>query len=352
MVGAARGCLIAGVLAVMLCTALAPGASAAYITSPWAADWTAQAEDLGLARRPTSGDLREPIRRGDFGEDAAALVARVYGVDFTAWSKAADFRSQQEGEGRPAAAVLGILQGRDNGDLDLSGTLTRQEAAVMLARTYRLCAQQDGSGADALPYADSASIAPWAREDVALLTDLGIFSGVGEGRFAPAERYSGQQALTTLVRLWAALADETPSGSDLFALTPLEEAASQFWAIGYDLLSVVTRDGITAIAWSDGSASMAGAKYFVSVFDQNWSRQDYRTPIAASSDGRYGKKDAPIQGLSLSADGTTVTYQSVVPDDVYDFGLDGQAGDLLFAQGSYIVTIDLFSGTQSYQCVE
>jgi len=49
-------------------------------------------------------------------------------------------------------------------------------------------------------FSDGASISPWARNAVAEMSQAGIVSGMGDGRFAPAEHATRAQAAAMLVR--------------------------------------------------------------------------------------------------------------------------------------------------------
>mgnify|MGYP000186853833 FL=1 len=109
---------------------------------------------------------------------------------------------------------------------------------------------------------------------------------------------------------------------------------------------------VTAAAWAAGKGTLSGAKYYISVFDQDLKRTDYREVIKGSSDGRYGVHDAHLENLSLSPDGSQVFYQAKVEQDVYDFDSNGNQGDLLFSQGLYSVTLDLATGEQTYTRAE
>lgn len=80
------------------------------------------------------------------------------------------------------ANVYGIVSGVGGGKFDPSGTITRQEAATMVARAARLCGmdtEPDGAEVrDALaPFADSGKAADWARGSLAFCLREGILAG-------------------------------------------------------------------------------------------------------------------------------------------------------------------------------
>lgn len=133
--------------------------------SAWAKDGVEKAIDLGVAYWPSRGDAKTSISRCYFAEDAAAVVALAYGSDLAAYE---GFRVLQlmRGTGdnqKYAYETLDILRGRGNGDMDFFGNITRQEAAVMLARAYRIYCDEIHDDMEPLAYADKNDIADWAR---------------------------------------------------------------------------------------------------------------------------------------------------------------------------------------------
>ena len=75
------------------------------------------------------------------------------------------------------ANQLSILEGRGGDSLDEFSFITRQEAAVMLARTYRSYGGEAPATLKPISFADQSDIANWALEDVQLMNHLGIMTG-------------------------------------------------------------------------------------------------------------------------------------------------------------------------------
>lgn len=321
-----------------------------YVTSAWAQETVAKAVDLGLAQAPYSSDGRTPITRGNFGTNASALVALAFGVDFQTYSAAQSFQAQKdEADLLPIATQLGILQGKENGNLDLDGRITRQEAAVMLARAYRSYSTQEVPAMEPLTYADRADIADWALTDVQLMKHLGIMNGEEDNCFHPNENYTVEQCLVTLVRLYEQTFQEDPPDLDNpFVMTPLEEAIGSFWMTGYDLTSYTESENLVAFSWGKNAGTVSGPNYFVTVFDRDLNRWDYRSVILANSTAQYGDSDAYAENVTISEDGTKVFYQAKVEVDVYPYDEEGNQGPKLFEKGIYTVTIDLTTGKQTY----
>ena len=144
---------------------------------------------------------------------------------------------------------------------DLFAAITRQEAAVMLARAYRLYSGEIHDDAEPLTYADKGEIADWAMTDVQLMTHLGIMNGVGENQFAPKSSYSVEQCLVTLVRLYEATCQgKTPDQTNPFVMTEREQAMGKAWTAGLYYVTSAEQGGTLAVARRslcrvDGSAA-------------------------------------------------------------------------------------------------
>ncbi len=98
------------------------------------------------------------------------------------------------------AADIGIVEGRGDGTFDPAGFVTRQEAALMLLRTYASYSY----ALSFLPktgYADAEAVAPWAELAVRFVTKNFVMQGVGENQFAPGAYYTHEQTVLTFLRL-------------------------------------------------------------------------------------------------------------------------------------------------------
>ncbi|BAK97613.1 putative surface layer protein [Oscillibacter valericigenes Sjm18-20] len=100
-----------------------------------------------------------------------------------------------------AAALMGLVKGRSNGTYDPNGTITRQEAAVILTRIYERCGGQ--LGGEALAYPDQDEIGAWALPSVKTVTALGVMNGKSDGGFQPVAAYTVEQSIVTFDRLFA-----------------------------------------------------------------------------------------------------------------------------------------------------
>ena len=80
------------------------------------------------------------------------------------------------------AHAYGIINGVGGGKFNPGGTITRQEAAAMVARSAKLCgmdtALSEGEQRDILaPFADYMTVSSWARESMAFCYGAGILDG-------------------------------------------------------------------------------------------------------------------------------------------------------------------------------
>lgn len=95
---------------------------------------------------------------------------------------------------------LGFVQGRGGSLFDPEGTLTRQEAAVMLGRVYSKLYGQIPVVSNTA-FADDKDVKSWAKSEVAFMAEKGIVKGVGDNKFAPTKTLSIQEAMTMANRM-------------------------------------------------------------------------------------------------------------------------------------------------------
>ena len=140
-----------------------------------------------------------PITRAEM----AAAIARLLGLTETAENTFADV---EEGAWYAQAilqcAAAGIIQG-SNGMANPNGTLTRQEAAVMLGRALGI--QPDEGD---VTFLDGEQVAGWAAGYVSAMSDRGVLNGVGGNQFAPLEDINRASVVTVLNNAIAAYANE------------------------------------------------------------------------------------------------------------------------------------------------
>ncbi len=187
----------------------------------WAVAEARRAADLNLLPYEWTARYREPITREEF----CILVGRMMGLTESgqiashpsfAAQDLYQLRMKKVGQSGNGAnyvefkditiygeivdlVALSVVSGRDDGSFDPDGTLTRQEAAKILANAAKWFV---GIKTNGVSFADDAKIAPWAREQVSFLAENGVMGGVGDNHFDPWSTLSVQQALAAVVRLY------------------------------------------------------------------------------------------------------------------------------------------------------
>lgn len=81
--------------------------------------------------------------------------------------------------------------------------LTREEAATILERLINLVHPQLVSTELYYEFSDSLEISDWSMNAIQRLLNMGIIKGAGNNKFAPKDTYTTEQAIVTLVRVYA-----------------------------------------------------------------------------------------------------------------------------------------------------
>ncbi|MCL2566292.1 MAG: S-layer homology domain-containing protein [Defluviitaleaceae bacterium] len=180
--------------------------------SGWAADIINEAIIVSIAPPQLIGSYTSPITRAEFTALAAALYEMVTAREIPyhmTFNDTTDINVQKMGS-------LGVVTGVGDGNFNPEGKLTREQAAVILARLARLLTDElpqsdlaakfeQIASIDAQPkilYADMETISDWAYDAVRDITLLGIMSGIGENIFSPNSEYTREQSIVTIMRIY------------------------------------------------------------------------------------------------------------------------------------------------------
>lgn len=103
-----------------------------------------------------------------------------------------------------AAYILNIITGYEDGSFRPGSPITRQEAATMLLRVYRIYDKQQllSVSDTAINYSDANLIGPWAKEAVTLMSNHHIMNGTDTSTFSPDLHYTREQCIVTFLRLY------------------------------------------------------------------------------------------------------------------------------------------------------
>lgn len=121
-----------------------------------------------------------------------------------------------------AVRALGILKGDQNGNADLSGTVSRAEFSFMLAAAspYRDSVSRDGSGYSLFKDVKSGY---WASEPIQLAVRQGWMTGYTDGTFRPEKAVTLEEACASLLKL---LGYDASSLAGSFPQAQLSKAAA------------------------------------------------------------------------------------------------------------------------------
>ena len=102
-----------------------------------------------------------------------------------------------------ALTSIGIINGMGDGTFCPDSCITREQAAAILCRTAEFL----GNKTIIRPqyekmFDDENCISDWAKSSVASMKAMGIMEGISEKEFAPAQTYTVEQAIATMVRLY------------------------------------------------------------------------------------------------------------------------------------------------------
>ncbi|WP_141502079.1 DUF4838 domain-containing protein [Paenibacillus luteus] len=135
--------------------------------------------------------------------ELAALINRTF--DFTE-KKELTFtdlsKSDWAYEDLAKALQAGYLQGYENGTIRPKNTVSRQEAAVVIARLLGVEAEDERNTAES--FSDYTSIAHWSQAAVGNLTHRKIVTGYEDGSFKPLSSLTRAEAVVILDRALAA----------------------------------------------------------------------------------------------------------------------------------------------------
>lgn len=163
----------------------------------WAKDNVAAMYEKGIINGFPDGTFRpgQNVTRAEF----AKMIASVLGLDTNYKADFADVAQNSWYTGYVAAVVrAGIANGTGEGTFEPEKYITRQDAAVMLARVLDYKAKNYPVAS--IGFNDEASIATYALNAVNGLANLGLINGYNGG-FAPVDNTTRAEAAALLYRV-------------------------------------------------------------------------------------------------------------------------------------------------------
>ncbi len=138
-------------------------------------------------------------------QDFVVTLARVAGVDLTAYSQATSGLTDVQVGSYYAPAVAwgveqGIITGYQNGKFGVGDPITREQVCTIL---YRYVGSPDVEDVDSTlsAFPDNAMISEFAKTPMAWAVQNGVMSGMGSGKMAPVVKASRAQVATIVMRM-------------------------------------------------------------------------------------------------------------------------------------------------------
>ena len=167
--------------------------------SSWARNGINEAFALGLIPEGLQSNYRQATTRAEFAALAVALYETVTGQEIegrTEFNDTTDVNVQKMG-------YLGVVSGVGSGNFAPNTIITREQAAVLLARLADAIGQPLAPSAST--FADNNSLSSWAVDGVGQMQASGVMGGVGNNRFNPRGEYTREQSIITMLRLFELL---------------------------------------------------------------------------------------------------------------------------------------------------
>ena len=149
----------------------------------------------GLVPQKLQSQFTQATTRAEFTALAVAVYEIVKGeiIGRATFADTNDVNVQK-------MAYIGVVSGVGNNRFDPSGTLTREQAAVMLSRLSDALSQPFPT--HTTTFADNSSASPWALEGIGRVQAAGIMGGTGFDNFSPLNPYTKEQSIITFLRLF------------------------------------------------------------------------------------------------------------------------------------------------------
>lgn len=182
--------------------------SAEDVPAAWAEDDVEQAIANGILPESLQGKYGKPITRGEFCELIAGYIEAKTGKTVAEYCKSlkvdnAEFDDVKKDEDRILGiASLGIITGFPDNTFKPDALITRQDAAIILARLATAMGTTIEVGSLQFQFNDVADISDYAKPGVAYASSLGIMNGNADGSFAPKRMITREQAVITVMNAW------------------------------------------------------------------------------------------------------------------------------------------------------
>ncbi len=187
------------------------GGKTYFISSPldlpdsWAKGSVNTAIDKQIVPLYMQYGYKQNITRKDFVTLLVNLIkAKTGNLDAFLNDKNIDIKTNPFNDTNDTNAIiaykLGIAGGVGYGNFNPDGEITRQEAAVMLAKTAKALGV-DTSNASSPGFSDNVTIKDWAKTSVDFVSSKSVMTGIAGNKFDPAGKCIKEQAFAIIIRL-------------------------------------------------------------------------------------------------------------------------------------------------------
>ena len=214
------GRLIAVVLAVCMVLGSGPAVLLAQASTDIQGHWAEQVISRWVDRKIVDGypdgtfRPNAPIKRAEF----AALINRTLGFITLSSIEFSDMSVDEWFATDVSKAVgAGYMDGYPDGTFRPNANISRQEAAMVLARILGLEATDETFG-----FTDIETIPAWSLWAVVAVANAGIMTGYPDGSFGPIDSFTRAETVTVLDRLVAEVFTEEGTYGDADEQTVIE----------------------------------------------------------------------------------------------------------------------------------
>lgn len=186
---------LAGILSLALLLSLIPSTVLTARAAGWEDQYIQTLVDWGVMRGDVGGNMAptRSITRAEF----VTMMNRAYGYKQLGGHPFTDVRNRDwYAQDIDIAYNIGYFKGTGPTTASPNATLTREQAAVLLARNMML---QETVG-ETLGFSDSRSLSDWSRGLIGAAAENGIISGYDDGSFQPFRNITRGEVAAMLVR--------------------------------------------------------------------------------------------------------------------------------------------------------
>jgi len=159
-----------------------------------------RAISLSLVPQNLRSLYTQAITRAEYCALAVALYEKVTGTEIAGRCQFDDTNDVNVQK----AGYIEVVNGTSPGKFTPNASLTREQAATMLAR-LAIAMGKPLNILDIEPFADMESVSIWANNAVRAMQSSAIMRGTGNNMFLPKCDYTREQSIVTILRMHDAM---------------------------------------------------------------------------------------------------------------------------------------------------